>query len=172
MDRPWSAGLCALAAVVASGCSSLVAEGSSAVAGIAGSSISSAVTDSAGAAAGIGIGVQAAARAGVQYQQRRIHDQAQDQVSRVAGPLKVGQVARWKTRLSLPLESEEAGRVTVSRVISQSPLECKEIVFSVDRATREEVETDRFYVAAICRNGKTWSWASAEPATPRWGSLQ
>jgi len=27
-------------------------------------------------------------------------------------------------------------------------------------------------VASVCRDGDKWKWASAEPATPRWGSLQ
>ncbi|WP_255646830.1 hypothetical protein [Inquilinus sp. Marseille-Q2685] len=36
-----------------------------------------------------------------------------------------------------------------------------------------EGEKDKaFYVAVICQNGETWKWASAEPATERWGSLQ
>lgn len=117
--KRWLGG-CLLAACgwMSSGCSSLVSEGASAGAGILGGSIASAVTDSAGVAAGIGIGVQAAARAGVQYEQRKIHGEAQQQIAQVAGPLKVGQVKGWKTVPSLPLEPEEAGRVTVSRVIA------------------------------------------------------
>jgi hypothetical protein len=29
-----------------------------------------------------------------------------------------------------------------------------------------------FYTANVCLDGKQWKWASAEPATERWGSLQ
>jgi hypothetical protein len=29
-----------------------------------------------------------------------------------------------------------------------------------------------FYTASVCRDGPTWKWATAEPATERWGSLQ
>ena len=57
------------------------------------------------------------------------------------------------------------------RVISTGPLECREIVFSVDAGSGERPRRG-FYLAAICRDGETWRWASAEPATERWGSLQ
>jgi len=167
------AGLVAFGSALAlGGCGSLLSESASAGAGIAGGAIASAITDNAGVAAGIGIGVQAIARAGVQYQQRKIHGEAQQQIAQVAGPLKVGQVKPWKTTLSLPLESEEAGRVTVSRVISSGELDCKEIVVSVEQSGQDALPTSEFYVAAICRNGSRWAWASAEPATERWGALQ
>lgn len=180
--RGWMVSSLVLAAAVTSGCSSLLAEGGSAGAGIVGGSLASAVTDNAGVASGIGIGVQAATRAGIQYGQRKVHSEAQQQIAQVAGALPVGQVKPWHTVLSMPIEDEEAGRVTVSRVISQGALECKEIVFSVDRRLRKGAEASRdatpaatasaFYVAAICRNGSRWDWASAEPATARWGALQ
>lgn len=172
MNR-WLGG-CLLAACgwMSSGCGSLVSESASAGAGILSGAVASAVTDSAGLAAGIGIGVQAAARAGVQYEQRKIHGEAQQQIAQVAGPLKVGQVKGWKTVPSLPLEPEEAGRVTVSRVISTGELDCKEIVVSVEQSGGDPVPVSAFYVASICRNGSRWAWASAEPATERWGSLQ
>ena len=59
----------------------------------------------------------------------------------------------------------------MSRVISTGPLECKEIVFSVDSGQGERLKRG-FYIAALCRDGGAWKWASAEPATERWGSLQ
>ena len=90
----------------------------------------------------------------------------------IAGPLEVGQVKPWRTVLSVPLEAEESGRVTVSRIISAGDLDCKEIIIAVDRSNRETLPASQFYVASICRNGSRWSWASAEPATERWSSLQ
>ena len=45
------------------------------------------------------------------------------------------------------------------------------MVFSVDRATK--AGPDRaFYTTMVCRDGAAWKWASAEPATERWGALQ
>jgi hypothetical protein len=159
-------------AAALSGCSSFLLEGGSAGAGIAASAISDAVTQNAGVATGIGIGVQAITRSGIQYGQRKIHGEAQQQIATVAGSLKVGQVQRWTTRLSLPLEPDEAGRVTVSRVISAGEMDCKEIVFSLDQSGTETLPASSFYVASICRSGNLWSWASSEPATARWGALQ
>ncbi|MDB5828310.1 MAG: hypothetical protein JWQ73_2530 [Variovorax sp.] len=160
------------AATQLSGCSSFLLEGGSAGAGIAGSAIAGAVTSNAAVATGIGIGVQAVTRAGIQYEQRKIHGEAQQQIAKVAGALKVGQVQSWKTGLSLPIEPVEAGRVTVSRVISSGELDCKEIVISIEQSGNEKLPVSEFYVASICRSGKQWGWASAEPATARWGSLQ
>lgn len=166
--------LCTAAAVSAAtgGCSSLLTEGGSAVAGIAGSSLATAIASDPGFAAGVGIGVQAAAKAGIQYSQRWVHAQAQQEIARAAGALRVGQTGRWHIVHSVPLEPEESGRVAVSRVISTGELACKEIVFSVDRSRGQALPASAFYVASICRNGKQWAWAAAEPATARWGALQ
>jgi hypothetical protein len=155
------------------GCNSLYSEGAVAGAGIGGAAIASSVTDNAAVATGIGLGAVAAAKAGVQYSQRVIHTNTQNAIASVAGPLAVGAVAPWKIVHSVPIEDDEKGRVTVSRVISAGALDCKEVVFSVDRdATQNRAADSAFYVASVCRDGKQWKWASAEPATPRWGALQ
>jgi hypothetical protein len=129
------------------------------------------VTGNPGVAAGIGLGAQAGTRAGVQHAQRRVHRAAQDRIASAAGPLGVGEVAPWQTEHEPPFEGSEQGRVTVSRVISVTSLECKEIVFSVDSAA-DGAPRSAFYVAMLCRDGAAWKWASAEPATERWGGLQ
>ncbi|KIG04248.1 hypothetical protein [Caballeronia concitans] len=163
----------AVACLGLSGCNSLYSEGATAGAGIAGAAVAGKVTENAAVATGIGLGAVAAARAGVQYTQRVIHTDTQDKIAAAAGPLAVGAVAPWVSVHSVPLEEDEKGRVTVSRAISSGALDCKEIVFSVDRdATKDRAADSAFYVASVCRDGPKWKWASAEPATPRWGSLQ
>ncbi|SAK60391.1 putative lipoprotein [Caballeronia arationis] len=155
------------------GCNSLYSEGATAGAGIAGAAIAGSITNNAAVATGIGLGAVAAARAGVQYSQRVVHTNTQDSIANAAGPLTVGAVAPWKAVHSVPIEEDEKGRVTVSRTISSGTLDCKEIVFSVDReATENRAADTAFYVASVCRDGNKWKWASAEPATPRWGALQ
>jgi hypothetical protein len=155
------------------GCNSLYSEGATTGAGIAGAGIAGAITSNAAVATGIGLGVLAGARAGVQYSQRVVHTDTQDKIAAAAGPLPVGSVAPYVSTHSFPIEEDEKGRVTVSRTISSGPLDCKEIVFSVDRdATKDHPADSAFYVAAVCRDGSKWKWASAEPATPRWGALQ
>jgi hypothetical protein len=171
--RLWS-GLLLLCGVFGlSGCGSLLSQGSSAAAGVAGTALASKATDNAAVATGIGLGVQAAARAGVQYAQRKVHGEEQDVIANVAGDLAVGAVANWQIKHALPIEDNERGRVTVSRVISSQGMSCKEIVFSIDGLVDQLNKPDsEFYVATICRFGMAWKWASAEPATNRWGALQ
>lgn len=159
------------AVVLLTGCGSLFRESSSVAAGVGGAALAAQVTDNAAVAAGIGLGVQAAARAGVQYVEKQYHREQQDLIAGIAGRLEVGQVATWQIQRQIPLEPDERGRVTVSRLISVGPLQCKEIVFSVDSVENQAAQS-AFYVAAICQDRQTWRWASAEPATERWGALQ
>jgi hypothetical protein len=156
-----------------SGCSSIYSESAAAGAGIAGAAVASKVTSNAAVATGIGLGAVAAAKAGVQYTQRVVHRNTQDRIAQAAGPLDVGAVAPWSVTHSVPLEPDQHGRVTVSRTISSGTLDCKEIVFSVDQdATKDKPASSAFFVASVCRDGHDWKWASAEPATERWGALQ
>lgn len=165
--------LAVLISATFSGCSSIYSESATAGAGIAGAAIATKVTRNATVATGIGLGVLAAAQAGVKYSERVIHTNTQDGIAKVAGPLDVGGVAPWSVTHSVPIEDDTHGRVTVSRTISSGALDCKEIVFSVDEnATKDKPATSAFYVASICRDGTAWKWASAEPATERWGALQ
>ena len=153
------------------GCQALLTEATSAVAGIGGASVANGVGADPAVTTGIGLGVQAIGRAGLQYAQRLTHRAEQDSIAAVAGPLPVGGVGEWAVKHTIPVEANECGQVAVSRVISTGMLDCKEIVFSVDAGSGEKVERG-FYLSAVCRDGDTWKWASAEPATERWGALQ
>ena len=153
------------------GCSSLFSEGSATTAGVAGTAIAAGVTKNAAAAAGIGLGVLAAAQVGVKAVERNYHGSQQDHIADIAGELDVGKVAPWQSNHLIQLEPDEAGRVTVSRVISVTDLTCKEIVFSVDEV-KDALTLSSFYIATICKDSVKWRWATAEPATARWGSLQ
>lgn len=165
--------LAAAASLACSACSSLYSESAQTGAGIGGAAIASQVTSNAAVATGIGLGAVAAAKAGVQYSERVVHRNTQDSIAKAAGPLEVGAVAPWSITHSFPIEDDEHGRVTVSRTISSGALDCKEIVFSVDHeATKDKAASSAFFVASVCRDGETWKWASAEPATERWGALQ
>ena len=163
--------ICLSFALTAAGCGSVLTTGASEIAGISAAAVADTVTNNAGVAAGIGLGAQAGTRALVQYAQRRVHRQAQDQIAQAAGALNVGEVGPWRSEHRAPLEPGEQGRVTVSRVVSASLLECKEIVFSVDDADKGAPRSN-YYVAMVCRDGATWRWASAEPSTRRWSGLQ
>ena len=164
-------GVLGLGALTLGGCESLLTEGTADVAGVAGTGAASLVTHSATAAAAIGLGVNSAADEGLKYIRRRVHGTEQDAIAATAGPLADGAVASWQVSHTLPVERDERGQVVVARSFGAGPFRCKEIVFSVDTARKDGVDR-AFYTATVCQDGTNWRWASAEPATDRWGGLQ
>jgi len=154
------------------GCSSLLTEGGAAGAGVASASIAGAVTKNAAVTSGIGLGVTAAASAGVKALEKHVHTTEQNSIAAAAGPLDVGATASWTSgHYKVSIERNEHGELTVSRLIRAGDLDCKEVVFSVDMVVKAK-PARAFYTTTICRDGDIWKWAMAEPATGRWGSLQ
>jgi hypothetical protein len=157
------AALCLLAALALSACSSTGTAVDSAIstattAGVAAGVARTTGSALVGTAAGIGLD------AGVKYAERRIHRNAQDAVADAAGPLLVGQSARWNIDASLPL-FDRHGVVEVARSFG-SAIPCKDVVFTVD-------DDDNLYVTTVCADKRgVWRWALAEPTVDRWGSLQ
>lgn len=160
-----------VATVLLAGCGSFLTEGTADLAGIAGAGAASAVTSSAAGAAAIGLGVRSVASEGLKYVTRRVHRAEQDAIAQAAGPLAPGATAPWSVTHSIPVEDDEHGDLAVIREIGAGPLRCKELVFSVERTRKRQV-VRAFYITTICQDGDRWRWASAEPATERWGSLQ
>lgn len=153
------------------GCNSFLTAGTADAAGVAGAGIAGAVTKDATVGAAIGLGVASVANAGLQYTERRMHRTEQDRIAETAGALAVGVVGTWSVAHTVPIEPNEGGAVVVSRTIGGPDFTCREIVFSVDGGTAAAPQR-AFYTATVCRDGDHWKWASAEPATERWGSLQ
>jgi hypothetical protein len=160
-----------LCACALSGCGSVLTATTADVAGIAGAGVAGAVTKSPAAAAGIGLGIAAGANAGLQILERDIHGAEQDQIAQAAGLLPPGKVGRWNVTHRIPIEDDEHGDLVVTRLVGSADFNCKEIVFSVD-TIEKKVPNRAFYTATVCQDGPKWKWASAEPATARWGSLQ
>lgn len=158
-------------AISVSGCSSLVREGSADLAGVAGAAAASAVTDSAAAGAAIGLGVRTLVREGLRVVERRVRRETQLAVATAAGPLEPGVIAPWSVSHQIPLENDERGQVVVSREFGAAAFRCKEVVFSVETVERD-LPRRAFYTTTICQDADAWRWASAEPATERWGGLQ
>lgn len=153
--------------IALTGCGSVLTATTSDVAGIASAGIAGAVTKSPAVATGIGLGVASGAEAGLQYTERKVHAVEQNRIAEAAGPLKPGDVGHWSVTHAIPIEEDEHGDLVVSRLIGSADFNCKEIVFSVDAA-----KSRAFYTATVCQDGTAWKWASAEPATARWGALQ
>jgi hypothetical protein len=171
-QRPsWHGAALATGLLALSGCGSLLTEGTADLAGVAGAGAASAVTKSAAGAAAIGLGVRSLASEALKYTERRIHKNEQDAIAQAAGPLEPGALQTWSIHHIVPIEVDQSGQVVVSRAFGAGSFRCKEIVFSVDNMAREGL-LRAFYTATICRDGDTWRWASAEPATERWGGLQ
>lgn len=165
-------GRCALLALLGlSGCGSILSEATSTLSGVAGAAAGSAITHNAAVASGIGLGIDSAAREGLNYVERRVHGYEQARIAEAAGVLPVNAVGNWSVRHDLPLEPDQHGQVVVSREFGGLGFPCKEIVFSVDETGDKGLERS-FYTATICRDGKAWRWATAEPSTSRWSGLQ
>jgi hypothetical protein len=160
------------------GCSSLLTQGAGAGAGIGGAAVANAVTKNGAITAGIGLGAQAAATAGVQYLEKRVHAREQQAIAVAAGPVPVGGVAPWSVRHEIPIENDEHGEVAVvddfapSLATGGTPaFDCKNVIFSVDTIVKHRPVRE-FYTTYVCRDAGIWKWATAEPATARWGALQ
>ena len=163
-------------ALLLAGCSQVLTESTADVAGVAGAGIAGAVTKDATAGAAIGLGVRSVANVGLQYAERRIHREEQDRIAAAAGALPEGSAGIWSVSHTVALEADEHGAVVVTRLLTARPdggagFTCKEIVFSVDSGT-PAAPSQSFYTATVCLDGARWKWASAEPATERWGNLQ
>lgn len=162
-------GLFLLLAAPLGGCGSLLTQSTATGAGIAGAGIAGAISKDATVGAAVGLGVAAGANAALLYVERDVHNRTQESIATAAGPLSQGDVATWQSKHLVPIERDEHGEVAVSRAIEGPNFLCKEIIFSIDKDPNEERS---FFTAYICRDGEHWRWATAEPATARWGALQ
>ena len=168
----WLPAAALLAAILPlAGCNSLLTESTADAAGVAGAGVAGAVTKNATLGAAIGLGVATAANAGLLYVERRVHTLEQNDIAAAAGPLPPGGIATWRYTKGRPIEPSQHGEVTVSRAFGGADFACKDIVFSVDQGDGAD-RIRQFFTATICRDGQVWRWATAEPATARWGSLQ
>lgn len=171
----------ALAALLLlAGCGSVLTESTADVAGVAGAGIASSVSKNATVGAAIGLGVRSVADVGLRYAERRVHRAEQDRIAEAAGALPEGSAGVWSVSHSVAIEPDEHGALYVTRLLAARPtggqgFTCKEIVFSVDADPSSGPDhplARGFYTATVCLDGARWKWASAEPATERWGNLQ
>jgi hypothetical protein len=159
------------------GCSSLLTQGAGAGGGVGGAALANAFTKNGAITAGAGLGAQALAITGVQYLEKRVHGAEQDAIAGAAGNTPLGGVGDWRVVHDIPIEDDQHGEVTVTRLIMPDlpggapEFDCKEIIFSVDTARHRVMNRD-FYTADVCQDDGRWKWATAEPATARWGALQ
>jgi hypothetical protein len=146
-----------VAAALLAGCSSIAP-----IVGVVSGAVAGGAT--ANPAVGFAVGDIAVKHIGRTRQQTE-----QDAIAAVAGNLAVGGTADWQVRHDIPIGNEH-GRLVVVRAIDSNLATCKEIAFSVQAGSPDTPPPT--YTATICHQQNTWKWASAEPATARWGNLQ
>lgn len=118
----------------------------------------------------IGVATDAGANFVIRYYGRVRQGAEQDAIAEVAGDLPVGTQASWKIEHTIPIGNEH-GRLQVVRAIDNPLAACKEIAFSVDEGKADKLQAS-WFTSDVCKQEKTWKWASAEPAVERWGFLQ
>lgn len=148
------------------GCSSL----SGVAAAVAGAATGAA---SGNPVVGVAIGISVRAAAGHVLQRRALATQAsrQEHLAELAGSLHPGDRRGWRLRRPWPY-ADETGTVEVISELDNALARCKEVLFSVTDDQAEARIRERF-VSQVCRQSDgQWRWAVAEPAVPRWGTLQ
>jgi hypothetical protein len=153
------------APLVLAGCSSIGALSGAAVGVATGAGTANPVVGYAS-----GIATQAAVDSLVKYVSRARQQAEQDAIAATVGQLAPGQTAPWKIEHDIPIGNEH-GDVTVVGLIDNALARCKDVVFTVIDGDNPDSPRGIFTTTA-CEQGQTWKWAQAEPATPRWGSLQ
>ena len=118
---------------------------------------------------GVGVGTRAAATAGLNWVVRVRQRGEQDAVAEVIGSLAPGEVRPWRIEHSIPI-GNQGGEVRLVREMDTALARCREALFSVEEDDGPEAG-GQWFLATACRQGERWRWASAEPATARWGSL-
>jgi surface antigen len=152
---------CGALALLCAGCQSI-----GAFAGATAGVVSSAATANPAVGIGIGIAVQAATDEAISRTMRGLHQDQQDAMAAIAGETPIGTMREWRVKHLLPLENGQ-GRVLVLRNLDTPLTQCREFAFSVMADGAEQ-----WFIASACRQAQGWKWASAEPGTARWGSLQ
>lgn len=159
------AALCSLAALAASGCTSI-----GAASGAAAAAATGIATANPAVGVGVGIAVQAATDEAVRRFMKGMHADQQELIAETAGRLPVGGSDTWRIKHALPVENGH-GEVRVTRAFASALALCKEFVFSVQDGDAADASA-QWFTASACRDAGGWKWASAEPAVERWGALQ
>jgi hypothetical protein len=119
----------------------------------------------------VGISVRAATGYALQKQALATQTNRQDRLAELAGTLHAGERRGWRLRRAWPF-GDETGLIEVVSEIDTSLARCKEVLFSLTDRDAEARIRERF-ITQICQQPDGhWRWAGAEPAVPRWGTLQ
>jgi hypothetical protein len=166
--RPIMAAACVGAlALLCAGCQSV-----GAFAGATAGIVTGAATTNPAVGIGIGIAVQAATDEAINRTMRNLHQDQQDAMAAIAGETPIGTMRQWQVKHMIPLENGH-GHVLVLRNLETPLTQCREFAFSVmEDGKSDQPPREQWFTASACKQAQGWKWASAEPSTQRWGSLQ
>ncbi len=139
------------------------------IAGVAAGVAGGTATGNPAAGFAIGVVTNAGVDELVNWIDRSRQGAEQAAIAQIAGRLAIGQSHPWRIRHTIPIGNEH-GTLRVVAVTATPLTTCKEVVFSVD--DDDDHAPGRRFTTAVCRQGKSWRWALAEPAVQRWGYLQ
>jgi len=163
---PAATSLLAAAALSLAGCA-----GAADIAGVVTGSTVALVSANPAVGVGAGLAVRAGTTTAVNWVFRRRHRYAQDEIASVIGRMAPGEVRPWRIDYSIPVGNAH-GEIRLVRTIDSTLASCREALFSVVEAEQAgRVTSQQWFVVTACRGDEGWKWASAEPATGRWGSL-
>jgi hypothetical protein len=153
------------AAVLLAGCA-----GGADIAGAAAGGAATLVSANPAIGLGAGLAVRAGTTTAVNWVFRRRHRHAQDEIAAVIGRLAPGEGQPWRIDHTVPIGNAR-GEAHLIREIDTPLAACREAIFSVVEEESAATRRQQWFVVTACRQGDAWKWASAEPATGRWGSL-
>jgi hypothetical protein len=153
------------AALLLTGCA-----GAADVAGAVTGSAATLVSANPAVGLGAGLAVRAGTTTAVNWAFRRRHRYAQDEVAAVIGRLSPGVRQAWRVNYTIPVGNAH-GEAELIRTIDTTLATCREAIFSVVEEESATGNRQQWFVVTACQQGDIWKWASAEPATGRWGSL-
>ncbi|HEX3350374.1 MAG TPA: hypothetical protein VHS58_19970 [Acetobacteraceae bacterium] len=152
-----------VAAVGLAGCRS-----ASEITGLAAGAVAGGATANPAIGYGVAVGTAAAGDELFKWIARSRQHGEQEAIAAAAADLPDGGSAPWRIDHTIPIDNEH-GDVRVIRTFATPLATCREIVFSV---LDDPPAPPALYATDLCRNGDRWEWALAEPAVPRWSSLQ
>ncbi|ETF04223.1 hypothetical protein W822_03365 [Advenella kashmirensis W13003] len=117
----------------------------------------------------VAVATNAAVDAGVKYVLKRFSAAEQQEIANAIAQSEPGEERRWAVKQPVPYGNNK-GRTVVVSESANALTTCKKALFSVeDMADGKPVE--HWYTLDVCKNGRYWLWAQAEPSVKRWGAL-
>lgn len=153
-----------LSAVGLAGCSVIAT-----VPGITAGAATSSVTGNPALGLTVAVATNAAVDAGIKYVLKRFSAAEQQEIANAIAVSQPGEERRWQVKQPVPYGNNKGRTIVISESVNALTT-CKKAVFSVEEMVDEKV-VEHWYTLDVCKNGRYWLWAQAEPAVARWGSL-